>query len=113
MARYLIDANLPYRFSLWHGEAYRHVYDLNDAWSDLQIWEYARHENLIIVTKDADFSALAMLSEPPPKVVHLKIGNLRIRDFHTLLRRLWPEIQALSSTHRLLTVYPDRIEGVR
>jgi predicted nuclease of predicted toxin-antitoxin system len=76
---YLIDANLPYRFSLWQGPQYVHVFDLNDSWTDLQIWDHARRHNLTIVSKDADFSALAMASDPPPRVVHLRIGNLKFR----------------------------------
>ncbi len=113
MAGFLIDANLPYRFSLWRGSDYRHVLDFDDTCSDLQIWEYAKRENLTIVSKDTDFSALAMLNEPPPRVIHLRIGNLRIRDLHALLNRIWPEVCSLSASHRLLMVYPDRIEGVR
>jgi len=27
MLRYLIDANLPYRFSLWRGDAFLHVFE--------------------------------------------------------------------------------------
>lgn len=49
MARYLIDANLPYRFSLWHGDDYLHVWDLNDEWTDSEIWAYARDHDLRIV----------------------------------------------------------------
>jgi predicted nuclease of predicted toxin-antitoxin system len=41
MAKYLIDANLPYRFSSWYGSDYIHVFDLNDRWSDWEIWDYA------------------------------------------------------------------------
>lgn len=113
MAGFLIDANLPYRFSLWRGSEYRHVFDLDDAWSDVDIWEYAKREELTIVTKDTDFSALAMLSEPPPRVIQLRIGNMRIRDLHALLHRIWPEVSARSVSHRLLLVFPERIEGVR
>lgn len=113
MAGFLIDANLPYRFALWQRSEYRHVFDLDDTWRDSEIWKYAKAEGLTIVTKDADFSARAMVSEPPPWVIHLRIGNLRMRDFHELLQRIWPQVLALSTTHQLLTVYPDRIEGVR
>jgi predicted nuclease of predicted toxin-antitoxin system len=85
MARFLIDANLPYRFALWQGLEYTHVFDLDDTWPDSEIWRYAKAEGLTIVTKDADFSARAMVSQPPPRVIHLRIGNLRMRDFHKLL----------------------------
>ena len=40
MARFLIDANLPYRFALWQGEDYLHVYDLGDdmLFSPRSLW---------------------------------------------------------------------------
>ena len=56
MPRFLIDANLPYRFSLWHGKDYLHVYDLGDDKPDAAVWQYAKEHDLIIVSKDADFS---------------------------------------------------------
>jgi predicted nuclease of predicted toxin-antitoxin system len=79
---YLIDVNLPYYFSLWRGDEYLHQRDLGDAWKDREVWEYARRQNLTIVTKDADFSDRALLAEPPPRVIHLRIGNLEMRGFH-------------------------------
>lgn len=47
---------------------------------DAAIWQYAKEHDLIIVSKDADFSDWIMLSDPPPKVIHLRIGNMRLRD---------------------------------
>lgn len=38
MARFLIDANLPYRFSLWANEASIRARDLGEDWSDSEIW---------------------------------------------------------------------------
>jgi len=52
---YPIDANLPYRFSLWQGPQYVHLFDLNDSWTDLQIWDHARRHDLTIVTKGRRF----------------------------------------------------------
>ena len=66
MAKYLIDVNLPYRFSTWQGEDFIHVKDIDDEWSDTQIWNHARKHNLAIVTKDADFSDRILLAGPPP-----------------------------------------------
>jgi predicted nuclease of predicted toxin-antitoxin system len=45
MAKFLIDANLPYRFSLWRGPDYVHVFD----WADWEIWDYAKMRDLTIV----------------------------------------------------------------
>ena len=56
---------------------------LNNAWPDSEIWQYAREQKLTIVTKDTDFSTLAILNEPPPWVIHLRIGNMTIRNLHT------------------------------
>ncbi|NJM12461.1 MAG: DUF5615 family PIN-like protein [Synechococcaceae cyanobacterium SM1_2_3] len=112
MAHFLIDANLPYHFSLWRGDNYLHVFDLNDEWPDSQIWNYAKEHDLIIVTKDADFSDRIILSEPPPRVIHIRIGNMKIRDLHIFLHRIWPNICNLIATHKLIRIYPDYIEYI-
>lgn len=41
MPKYLVDVNLPYRFSLWKDDYYIHQIDLNDEATDEQIWDYA------------------------------------------------------------------------
>lgn len=112
MARFLIDANLPYRFSLWANDACIHARDLGEDWSDSEIWAYARAQNLIIVSKDADCSDRILVSKPPPRVIHIRFGNMKMRDFHGLIRRQWPHIVALAHQHRLVTVYRNRIEAI-
>jgi len=42
---------------------------------DAAIWEYARQNDLLIVSKDNDFRQLIFLKGPPPKVVWLSVGN--------------------------------------
>ncbi len=69
MPKYLIDVNLPYHISLWEGDDYVHVKDIDDQWSDTQIWNYARERDLTIITKDADFSDRILLVGPPPRVI--------------------------------------------
>ncbi|WP_353852118.1 DUF5615 family PIN-like protein [Microcystis sp. LE19-41.2A] len=46
---------------------------------DTEIWQYPKDKKLVIVTKDADFSDRLMLDFSPPKVVHLRFGNIRKR----------------------------------
>ena len=86
--------------------------DIGETWTDSQIWEYARDGDLVIVSKDADFSDRVMVSTPPPRVVHIRFGNMRMRDFHTLVSALWPRIVTLSMTNRLVGVYENRIEAI-
>jgi len=112
MKKYLIDANLPYHFSLWNNEEFIHVFDINDEMTDEEIWDFAKENNLIIVTKDADFSGRILLSNPPPKVIHLKIGNMKMSEFHSFINRNWSLLLRLIEENKLVKVYNDRIEVV-
>lgn len=112
MARFIIDVNLPYYFSLWRGPDFLHVKDIDDTWSDTQVWTFARREALTIVTKDADFSERALLTPPPPRVIHIRFGNMKMRAFHARITELWPDICGLSSRYRLVNVFEDRLEGI-
>ena len=80
--------------------------------SDSQIWEFARSHDLVIVSKDADFSDRIITQSPPSRVVHLRFGNLGRNDFHALLARIWPQIETLLKSHKLVNVFADRIEGI-
>ncbi len=112
MPKYLIDVNLPRCFSLWSSEDFIHQVDINDEWTDKQIWEYAKENDLTIITKDADFSNRIIFSEPPPKVVHIRFGNMKMREFHTALTTIWGDIVDLNKTHKLVNVFRDRIEAI-
>lgn len=45
------------------------------AATDREIWEYARANDFVIVTRDSDFHELGTLYGAPPKVIWLKTGN--------------------------------------
>ena len=53
-----------------------------------------------------------MLSDPPPKVIHLRIGNIRLRDLFIFLQRVWPQLAKLSATHKLVIVHETVIECI-
>ncbi len=63
MIEFVVDANLPYYFSLWNSGRFIHVKDLNDEWTDGEIWDYATKNNLTIITKDSDFSSRIIIKE--------------------------------------------------
>ena len=44
--------------------------------SDLEIWNFAKKENFIIVTFDSDFYDLSILNGCPPKIIWIRKGNL-------------------------------------
>lgn len=112
MPNFLVDVNLPYYFSLWDDRDYIHQSDIDEAWSDKQIWDYAAINKLVIITKDSDFYHAILTAGPPPKVIHLRIGNMRISQLHDFLHRVWPEVLLLIKSCKLVTVYTDRIEGM-
>ncbi len=85
---------------------------LGDSPSDRDIWEYAETEDLVIVTKDADFSILIAIHTPPPRVVHLRLGNMRLRELRTTMEDLWDQIEASLVSAKLVNVYKDRIESI-
>jgi len=112
MVRYIVDANLPYYFSLWESEIYEHVVDIDPAMKDSEIWQYARSHDLTIVTKDADFSDRILLHSPPPRVIHIRMGNMKLKAFYHALAHIWSDVLEMSRTHKLVNVYRDRIEGI-
>lgn len=112
MKKYIVDANLPYYFSVWHDDNYVHVKDINDEWEDEEIWEYAKDQDLTIITKDSDFSDKILFHVPPPRVIHIKFGNVKMREFHALIANRWEDICEISSQYKLVNVFADRVEGI-
>lgn len=112
MIRFLIDANLPYYFSLWNTAEFIHQNDIDDEWTDEQIWNYAKVNNLTIISKDSDFSNKIMLNIPPPKVIHFRFGNMKMKPFFDAISRVWSEVIEMNNDHKLVNVFTDIIEGI-
>jgi len=113
MRGFLFDENLPRVPSLQTGLPVTRALDLGSRPTDTRLWDHAQQNDLAIVTKDADFSQRIVLGVPPPRVVHLRVGNMRGRDFAAWLKRIWPQIESAIATHKLVNVYRDRIEAVK
>lgn len=73
-----------------------HVYPLGlDQAEDKDIWEYARRESFLVVTKDADFSDLSLLLGFPPNVIWIRRGNCSTAAIEAILRQHFNDIEAL------------------
>jgi predicted nuclease of predicted toxin-antitoxin system len=59
---------------------------LRDA-EDAEIWEYAKLNGLVIVSKDSDFHERSFYFGFPPKVIWLRIGNCPTSKVEQLLRQ--------------------------
>jgi predicted nuclease of predicted toxin-antitoxin system len=78
-----------------------------DRASDEAVWEHARTNGYVIVTKDADFNDRIVLRGFPPKVVWLRIGNCTTSQAEAAIRKHQQDIDAFlaDSTVGILTVY--------
>ena len=74
-----------------------HVFPLGfDCAADTEIWEYARLNDFILVTKDADFGDMSLLCGFPPKVLWLRRGNCSTSDIENILRSNFNAIENLN-----------------
>ena len=72
-----------------------------DAAEDSLVWQYARDNNFIVVTKDADFSELISVRGFPPKVIWICLGNCKTNDVESLIRSHVKEIENFSNNNTL------------
>jgi predicted nuclease of predicted toxin-antitoxin system len=112
MKGFLFDENLPQRIQFSPSLSVVPISAVGRSPTDSDVWEFAKKRELVVVSKDADFSDRIIIQRPPPWVVHLRFGNLRKKDFHMLLGRVWPQVETLLKTHKLVNVYSDRLEGI-
>ena len=111
MKGFLLDENLPTRLTFSPSMKTSHARDFGGNPTDSELWELARFQQWVIVTKDADFSERILVSKAPPWIVRLRFGNMRRKEFHRFLAAVWPQIESLLPAHKLICVYPDRIEA--
>ncbi len=112
MAKYLVDVNLTRFFALWNSSEYEFVANINDEMKDSEVWQYAKEHALTIISKDADFREMILANDPPPKFIHIKLGNMKMAAFHQKLTEIWDEVCDMSERYKLTVVYHDRIEGI-
>ena len=51
------------------------------------VWDYAKDNDLMIVSKDADMHDLSLVFGNPPKVVWLRLGNCSTLQVESVLRQ--------------------------
>jgi predicted nuclease of predicted toxin-antitoxin system len=87
----LFDQNLSPRLPRLLADLYPesvHVREvgLRDA-QDGDIWNYAKHQGFVIVSKDSDFQHRSLLYGSPPKFIWLRVGNCSFKAIEDLLRK--------------------------
>ncbi len=87
----LFDQNISFRITRLINATFQkcqHVsaVGLNDK-TDSEIWEYAKLNDFVIVTFDADFYDLAVIKGIPPKIIWLRMGNATTLNISHLLMK--------------------------
>lgn len=75
----LLDENLsrrviPFLQDAFPGSSQVALLNLGNV-DDRTIWDFAKDQEFVIVTKDADFYDMSIVYGQPPKIIWLKIGN--------------------------------------
>lgn len=91
-----VDAQLPPTLAVWLSDTFdlqaAALVDLalRDA-QDIEIFEAARAENALIMTKDSDFIDLVCRLGTPPQILWLTCGNVTNRNLRQLLTATLPD----------------------
>lgn len=100
----LLDENLSRRIIPLILEAYPESTQVEllgmSAYSDVQLWEFARDNGYTLVTKDSDFNDLSALYGYPPKVIWLKCGNQTKQRIVEILLSIQTDVS-------VFTAHPD------
>ena len=82
--RFIVGAQLPpalARRLVGRGLQAEHVADVNLAGaSDAAIWDYAKSNSAVIITKDGDFAQRKSFGAKDPKVIWVRFPNARGRQ---------------------------------
>lgn len=93
----LLDENLSPRIpallaDCYPGSSQIELLGLRGA-TDTAVWDYAKAEGYVLVSKDNDFRQRSFQYGAPPKVVWLCVGNASTRIILHLLRESLAEIE--------------------
>ena len=75
---------------------------------DLAVWRWAQSAGFAIVSKDVDFADLAVRLGPPPKVIHLRLGNCTTPEVEAVLRAHIVEIKLFLTTNDVAVLSIER-----
>jgi len=104
----LLDQNLSSRLVAECSRSFpdsQHVRTLGTERAiDSEAWDVAREHGYAIVSKDADFRDMAPRLGPPPKVIHLDVGNISTAGVAELLRANGQELPAFGGDGNALLV---------
>lgn len=69
--------------------------------SDRDIWQFAKKNQFVIVTQDADFYDFSTLYGFPPKIIWIRTGYPRTKDISEILIDSYPELANFEKDNRM------------
>lgn len=99
----LLDANLSWRMTNVLKQYFDECLHVDKTGlpvpaTDIEIWQYAKENNFIIVTMDEDFIDFLNVKGFPPKIILIKTGNQSRLFISNLLIQRKPDIETFIKT---------------
>jgi predicted nuclease of predicted toxin-antitoxin system len=96
-----LSPNLPHRLRDLFPNSL-HVRNVGmKATIDPVVWDYAKDNDLMIVSKDSDMHDLSLVLGNPPKVIWIRLGNCSTAQVENLLRRDFETINSFYTDESL------------
>jgi predicted nuclease of predicted toxin-antitoxin system len=97
---YWIDAQLPPQLADWLSQTFNvEAYALRDLQlrdaEDEQIFQRARQQGIVIISKDSDFVEMVLRLGAPPQLLWVTCGNVTNRRLQNILIQVFPRAQEL------------------
>ncbi len=110
---FIIDAHLPrslckYFRALGHTAFHTTDFPLGNATSDGWLAEEAAKRDAVVVSKDSDFFHSFLLQRKPPKLIMVKVGNLRLHNLRQLFETQAENLALLLESHDLIELHLDK-----
>lgn len=111
--KFLVDAQLPKRFTNWLNEAGHdslHTLDLprKNLTTDLEVISRAKRDGRVVVTKDADFVQSFLLTGDP-KLLLISTGNINNETLEKILRSNLTAIEAAFASNQFIELTRDAL----
>ena len=108
--RFLVDANLPRKFSWFNTPDFSFAHDWGDAFPDKAIWDYAIKNDLVILTRDSDYFHWVIQAKIAPKVVYFKLQQYGRKELEEYFSLYWGQIRELIKTNRMVIATIDTLD---
>ena len=112
--KFIIDANLPYKLSIYlKSKKYDviHTDDLpnKEKSTDDEIRKVSLDQNRIIITKDTDFLDSHLLQNIPPKLLIVTTGNIVNKLLLKIFYDYFDKIVSLFKSYKLIEINSEEV----